>query len=327
MQIKLSTSSKLKIIYSYLLLSIVSILFMFGLMCKGKPVQSWHSYVSLPFYSPSDLLNRNLIIDDLNEEIVRFFIEREYDGSDTGKSYYSEFVPYLELLALFGLLVSWFKKRPTHRFIIFFFMMQMMYMIFLLFAYLKYLMAGGVFLSYIPYFSRVLFHFSFAWFAVRTLLTYYQPITQTVVLSATHTVTETVTQTNWQRFFNHSIDNVLMLTITISTLVGFRVWEEPFSFATVLGLENQEVDLYIYTKLFLFMHYLVFEGLFGISAGKVLTAGRALSADVGKLTFTQTIQRALIRMVPGYALLYFFYPLHDNVPETMVCKVELVANN
>lgn len=327
MLIKLSTGSKLKIIYSYLLLSIVSTLFMFGLMCNSEPVQNWHSYVSLPFYSPSDLLNRNLIIDDLNEEIVRFFFERVYEESDTGKSYYSEFVPYLELLALLGLFVCWFRKRHTHRFIIFFFMMQMMYMAFLFFVYLKYLMAGGVFLSYLPYFARVLFHFSFAWFAVRTLLTYYQPTTQAVVLSDTYTATESVKQTNWQRFFNHSIDNILMLTIAISMLVGFRVWEEPFSFATVLGLQNQEVDLYIYTKLFLFMHYLVFEGLFGISAGKVLTAGRAVSADGSKLTFAHTIQRALIRMVPGYALLYFFYPLHDSVPETVVCKVELVANN
>lgn len=325
--IKLTKDSKRKIIYSYLLLSIVSTLFMFGLMCHNEPVQNWHSYVSLLFYSPSDLLSRNLIIDDLNEEIVRFFFERVYDDTDTGKSYYSEFVPYFELLALFGLLVSWIRKKHTHRFIILFFMMQMMHMAFLLIVYLKYLMAGGAFLSYLPYFARVSFHFYFAWFAVRTLLTYYQPITQAVVLSDTHTDIEIVRQTNWLRFLNHSIDNIFMLTIAISMLVGFRVWEEPYSFATALGLENDELDLYIYTKLFLFAHYMVFEGFFGVSAGKILTAGRVQGADGSKPTFTQTIQRALIRMVPGYALLYFFYPLHDDVPETLVCKVELVTNN
>ncbi len=137
--------------------------------------------------------------------------------------------------------------------------------------------------------------------------------------------------TQWQRFFNYLIDNILMryglsyLTgMAIGTLLA--VTAPDFLNELAYSENNLTPGIFLVALLVGILNYIVYyticEKLFrGYTLGKVITGTRAIRQDGKELTFKDALLRSLSRLVPfevfsGFSTLTW----HDSWTDTMVIK-------
>lgn len=134
----------------------------------------------------------------------------------------------------------------------------------------------------------------------------------------------------WQRFFNLFIDNLLMrfgLSWATGTLVAHLLNEiAPDFLYSIVNESGTTWSLYFLGYLIVIFNYLVYytlcEKLFkGYTLGKLITGTRAIRQDGEELSFKNAFMRSLIRLVPfeifsGFSTLTW----HDSWTNTMVIK-------
>ncbi len=138
--------------------------------------------------------------------------------------------------------------------------------------------------------------------------------------------------TQWQRFVNWLIDNLLMrfgLSYLSGTAVGMILGAvAPDFLYSMLDSESGGPGwgLYVLGYMVSILNYLVYytlcEKLFkGYTLGKVITGTRAIRQDGGELTFKDAFLRSASRLVP-FELFSGFSTLtwHDSWTNTMVIK-------
>jgi uncharacterized RDD family membrane protein YckC len=135
--------------------------------------------------------------------------------------------------------------------------------------------------------------------------------------------------TQWQRFANWLIDNLLMrygLSYFTGIAVGFIISElapEAFySFIRDNGAGAVILLLYLMGVINYLIYYTLCEKLFrGYTLGKLITGTRAIRQDGQELTFKNALLRSLSRLVP-FEVLSGFSPMtwHDQWSGTMVVQ-------
>jgi uncharacterized RDD family membrane protein YckC len=137
--------------------------------------------------------------------------------------------------------------------------------------------------------------------------------------------------TQWQRFFNYLIDNILMryglsyLTgMAIGTLLAVTAPE--FLNELAYSESNWTPGILFVALLVGILNYIVYyticEKLFrGYTLGKLITGTRAIRQDGNELTFKDALLRSLSRLVP-FEVFSGFNTLtwHDSWTDTMVIK-------
>ena len=137
--------------------------------------------------------------------------------------------------------------------------------------------------------------------------------------------------TQWQRFFNYLIDNVLM-RYGLSYLSGMAIGgllaivapdflNELAYRGNVLTGDLILIGLLVYILNYTF-YYTFCEKLFkGYTLGKLVTGTRAIRQDGKELTFKDALLRSLSRLAP-FEVFSGFNTLtwHDNWTDTMVVK-------
>lgn len=135
--------------------------------------------------------------------------------------------------------------------------------------------------------------------------------------------------TQWQRFANWLIDNLVMrygLSYLTGIAVGFIINElAPQAFYDFIR-DNGTGAIILFLYLMGVINYLVYytlcEKLFkGYTLGKLVTGTRAIRQDGQELTFKNALLRSLSRLVP-FEVLSGFSPMtwHDQWTGTMVVQ-------
>lgn len=137
--------------------------------------------------------------------------------------------------------------------------------------------------------------------------------------------------TQWQRFFNYVIDNVLMRYglsyLTGMAIGGLLVLAAPDMLDEIALREtNFTFGLFMLGLLVFILNYFIYytfcEKLFkGYTLGKLITGTRAIRQDGKELTFRDAILRSLSRLVP-FEVFSGFNTLtwHDSWTDTMVVQ-------
>jgi uncharacterized RDD family membrane protein YckC len=126
----------------------------------------------------------------------------------------------------------------------------------------------------------------------------------------------------WRRFFNWVLDYVAtMVCVMVVAFCAALVGGDD----TVAWLEGigpwQERLLSIGIML---VYYIVMEGLFGLTVGKLVTGTRVVDEAGGPPTFRQAVLRSLSRLIPfePFSLLFSddgkVRGWHDSLPRTRV---------
>lgn len=153
---------------------------------------------------------------------------------------------------------------------------------------------------------------------------------QDLLTDESYNLNQYVYATQWQRFANWLIDNLLMrfglsyLTgIAIGTLLGLMA---PDFIASIADDGAMSGGLILLGLLIGYLNYIVYytlcEKLFkGYTLGKIITGTRAIRQDGDELSFKDALLRSLSRCVPfevfsGFSTLTW----HDSWTDTMVVK-------
>ncbi len=135
--------------------------------------------------------------------------------------------------------------------------------------------------------------------------------------------------TQWQRFANWLIDNLLMrfgLAYLTGLGLGFIIGLIAPDFFTSIAYQDSSWLLPLIGVIIAYLNYIIYyticEKIFrGYTLGKIITGTRAIRQDGGKLTFRNALTRSLSRCVPfevfsGFSTLTW----HDSWTDTMVIK-------
>ena len=133
----------------------------------------------------------------------------------------------------------------------------------------------------------------------------------------------------WQRFFNFLIDNLLMrfgLSYVTGTAVGVLLAYVAPGYVEKLAYDSGKLDLLLLGYLVAIFNYLIYyticeKAFKGYTLGKLITGTRAIRDDGGELTFKDALLRSLSRLVPFETFSAFGgYPWHDSWTNTRVIK-------
>jgi uncharacterized RDD family membrane protein YckC len=123
----------------------------------------------------------------------------------------------------------------------------------------------------------------------------------------------------WQRFFNFVIDYLCF--VGLAFIIGFVVAVAGGDAG--LQLMRSIPDL-VFGVALMAVYYIVLEGVFGRTLGKIVTGTRVVGVDGRRPSLPKIIGRSLLRFIPFEALT-FFGPngrgWHDRLSGTRVIKV------
>lgn len=134
----------------------------------------------------------------------------------------------------------------------------------------------------------------------------------------------------WRRFFNWAIDYAVLKVFWTTVGVLYLVWcvsrgEDPME-AALRYRQTPTGWVYVYALSTIMAYYVVMEGLFGFTVGKLVTGTRVVNAQGGRPTFGQAFGRTLCRLIPFEPFSLFFSKdgevrgWHDSVPKTWVVR-------
>lgn len=133
----------------------------------------------------------------------------------------------------------------------------------------------------------------------------------------------------WRRFFTFLIDYVghsifsLVVVVPYVAFVLFRGGD-----AALDALESQATTVidYVIAIGFMLAYYILMEGLFGATLGKMLTGTRVVNAQGGKPSWGQIVGRSFARLIPfePFSLLLSDDDVrrgwHDSLSKTWVVR-------
>lgn len=123
----------------------------------------------------------------------------------------------------------------------------------------------------------------------------------------------------WQRFFNFVIDYLCF--VGLAFIIGFMVAVGGGDAG--LQMMKSIPDL-VFGVALMAVYYIVLEGVFGRTLGKIVTGTRVVTVDGHKPSLPKIIGRSLLRFIPFEALT-FFGPngrgWHDRLSGTRVIKM------
>lgn len=134
----------------------------------------------------------------------------------------------------------------------------------------------------------------------------------------------------WRRCFNLVIDYVALKCFWTLVAVLFLIWhasrgDDPGQAATRYAHASPWF-VYLYALATYVAYYLLMEGLFGFTIGKLVTGTRVVDEQGGRPTWRQVLIRTAMRFVPFEPLSAFGEkgseprPWHDTVAKTRVVR-------
>jgi uncharacterized RDD family membrane protein YckC len=144
------------------------------------------------------------------------------------------------------------------------------------------------------------------------------------VVGAVPLVTPIEYASKWRRFFNWVIDAAVLYAATFAVLVGTVVagderWVEWYDALAWWGR-------YLVDGAVALAYYVVMEGVFGASVGKLVTRTRVVNESGHPPTWEQALVRTLCRFIPFEALSLAFSEdgrargWHDSIARTYVVR-------
>ncbi len=133
---------------------------------------------------------------------------------------------------------------------------------------------------------------------------------------------EVIPAGRWKRFFNFFIDYIVMyvLIIVIAIFAGIIAGE-----AALLRIENiGPLEEILFGFITYFGYYIIFEGAFGKTPGKLVTGTAVVNEHGGKPTLKQFLNRSLCRLIPFEPFSFLGsngYGWHDSIPNTYVIDI------
>jgi uncharacterized RDD family membrane protein YckC len=126
----------------------------------------------------------------------------------------------------------------------------------------------------------------------------------------------------WRRFFGLLVDYVghLIFGGLIGAVVGFAGAMTGHLQAWAAHLSGP-----LFGLLAMFAYYVVLEGAFGRTLGKLVTGTRVVSVDGRRASFKQVVGRTLCRLIPFEMFSIFREERttwHDSIPRTRVVRVQ-----
>lgn len=138
-------------------------------------------------------------------------------------------------------------------------------------------------------------------------------------------MSKSITASRTKRLLNWLIDTIII------ALIWFGVILITSNF--VINLELHEwVEKVNAFKISLsitgtvFLYYLIFEGFFKTTLGKIITKTSLTTLSGDKISFYQTIIRTICRFIPFEPLSFFSKEAigwHDSLSKTMVIEIEI----
>ena len=126
----------------------------------------------------------------------------------------------------------------------------------------------------------------------------------------------------WRRFFNWLVDKVAIMLVSV---VFFGLIYAIGDDAVVAWLDGMNrVEEYVSGLPIYVGYYLVMEGLFGITVGKLCTGTRVVDENGHAIGFRQALLRSLCRLIPFDAFSVLMSDdrtiraWHDSLPRTYV---------
>ncbi len=158
-------------------------------------------------------------------------------------------------------------------------------------------------------------------------------VQQDLLAEESYDLNSYVYATQWQRFVNWLIDNLLMrfglsyLTgIVIGTMLGLIA---PEFISNIANDGAMSSGIFLLSFMIGYLNYIVYytlcEKLFkGYTLGKIITGTRAIRQDGQELTLKNALLRSLSRCVP-FEVFSGFNTLtwHDSWTDTMVVKIKI----
>lgn len=133
----------------------------------------------------------------------------------------------------------------------------------------------------------------------------------------------------WRRFFNLLIDyvgfSIFSLVIAIP-YVAFQYHQGGDAALDSLEQDTNTMRDYAIGIISMLGYYVLMEGFFGFTLGKLITGTRVVNAQGGKPTWGQIIGRSLARLIPfePFSLLFSIDDQrrgwHDSLPKTWVVR-------
>lgn len=117
------------------------------------------------------------------------------------------------------------------------------------------------------------------------------------------------------RFFNYILDSVG--TLAFSVICVFVL--------NMIGMKHlvDREDRNFILLLFSFVYYVLFEGVWGTTPGKLVTGTRVVNEKCEKIDFGNALGRTLCRFIPFDALSFLFMQRggwHDSITKTRVVE-------
>ncbi len=100
----------------------------------------------------------------------------------------------------------------------------------------------------------------------------------------------------WRRFFNYLVDSLAIYGLMFVALLAafFIVGESALAWAENIDTLSSYAVAYATT----FVYYILFEGLFGFTIGKLITNTRVVDGQGNRLPFGRAALRSLCRFIP-----------------------------
>jgi uncharacterized RDD family membrane protein YckC len=127
---------------------------------------------------------------------------------------------------------------------------------------------------------------------------------------------QAIAQKPIERFYNYLID-ILMAAFLFGSMSSYL-------YKRITNGQNNDFYLLISAMLCLFTYYLLTEGLFKVTFGKIITNSTVIDDKGEIVSFDKVIGRTLCRMIPfeQFSFLLTNRGLHDSFTDTYVIKTE-----
>jgi uncharacterized RDD family membrane protein YckC len=132
------------------------------------------------------------------------------------------------------------------------------------------------------------------------------------------------------RLIHFLIDYIISINFTLSTFASTQMFfkENRFSLDGSYNEPFMNPDLLSFILSFttFLLYFILSEGIFQTTLGKIVTKSIVVNADGNKIGFGKAIGRTLCRLIPlePLSLLFGEKALHDSITETYVVKSEYI---
>jgi uncharacterized RDD family membrane protein YckC len=279
-------------------------------------------YAELCFTSPDHIAIWKLYLKDLSTFLKLGFIEDHRLFEDI--NYYN--VSFYALLLTGGIihLISR-KESRLIRFVLSVILLSKAIALFFTVIYIPFnLSRMAEHFNWAIVLAYMLWHLLCIW-VCWSILDYYRKNTEIAVVTKTYGDTEQsiITESlRRQRFMNFVVDSIVFIIVFFPILKEIILIEAVQEFLGPLqNTLGQRLVLYFICAIMQIMYYMLFEGIFQATPGKLLTETRVVTDNGGRPVFGKLFTRTISRYVPFESLsVLFSRGWHDDWSDTYVVQ-------